>query len=146
MPDSTIQWQVRLYSAFSLHELEAWLALRQQVFVVEQNCPYPDIDGRDAQALHLCGYDEDRLVAGARLFAPEGISGSRIGRVVVAPDARGIGLGRILMQQAMLECEARWPGQAILVSAQAHLQSFYASLGFDAISGIYDETGSRIST
>lgn len=66
---------------------------------------------------------------------------ARIGRVITAPSARGTGLGRQLMQQALVACERLWPGMAIELGAQAHLQDFYASFGFTAISDVYDEDG-----
>lgn len=138
----SINWRLSPYEELSLQTLEGWLMLRQQVFVVEQQCPYPDIDGRDAQALHLLAWLDGQLVAGARLFAPDDDTPfSRIGRVVVASEQRREGLGRTLMKQALAQCWQRWPHAPVRISAQAHLQRFYGALGFAPVSDIYDEDG-----
>ena len=137
-----INWCLLPYEQLNLQQLERWLQLRQQIFVVEQQCPYNDIDGRDAQALHLLGFVGEQLMAGARLFAPtESEPFSRIGRVVVAPEYRAGGRGRELMRQALAHCCRLWPQWPVRISAQAHLQSFYAALGFVPISDLYDEDG-----
>ncbi|MBB2488283.1 GNAT family N-acetyltransferase, partial [Mitsuaria sp. WAJ17] len=89
--------------------LYAVLRLRAEVFVVEQRCVYLDPDGQDLQAWHLLGLTEDgQLQAYARL-----LDGPKIGRVLTAPQARGQGQGRALMQRALAECAQRWPGQPV---------------------------------
>ena len=122
------------------------LALRSKVFVVEQQCVYLDPDGLDLVAWHLLGFDvAGELQACARLLPPHskgpGQACPVIGRVVVAVQARSQGQGRALMRQAMSDCARLWPGQDIALSAQAHLQQFYASLGFLPVSGVYSEDG-----
>lgn len=135
-------WKLLTFSRFDASLLVQWLQLRQAVFIVEQNCAYPDIDGRDAKALHLLGFSGDSLVAGARLFAPEGGEvRAQIGRVVVSEDSRGSGLGNTLMQRAINACLERWPESGIKIGAQAHLERFYTALGFNTISAVYDEDG-----
>lgn len=135
------------FDALSPAALYAALRLRSEVFVVEQQCVFLDLDGRDAVALHLLGEragDDGRpdLVAYARLFAPgDCYAESAIGRVVSSPRARGEGLGRTLMQRAIAECEARWPGHPIRLGAQRYLERFYASLGFVVAGTPYDEDG-----
>lgn len=143
MSNTTLEWTLLPFDRLDGRTLEAWLRLRQQVFVVEQRCPYADIDGRDPDALHLLGFSAGRLLAGARLFAPQVEAGPhcRIGRVVVAPEWRGGQLGRGLMRQALEQCARLWPAQPVRISAQAHLQPFYASLGFVTLSAPYDEDG-----
>ncbi|MGV0910390.1 GNAT family N-acetyltransferase [Martelella sp. FOR1707] len=122
-----------------LHEL---FRLRIDVFVVEQNCPYPEIDGKDPEALHLRLLEDGRLAAYARIFAADATtSKARIGRVVVAPDYRGQRLGERVMREAIAACEKRAPGAAIAISAQAHLQRFYGALGFSVTSAEYLEDG-----
>jgi len=123
-------------------QLHDALALRQRVFVVEQACVYQDVDGKDPSALHLLGSAEDGvLVAYARILPP----GTRfdvaaIGRVVVAPERRGEGLARALMLEAIrIACDHHGPRVAL--GAQAHLEAFYASLGFVRDGGVYDEDG-----
>ncbi|MGS0756334.1 GNAT family N-acetyltransferase [Roseateles sp. GG27B] len=101
------------------------LALRAEVFVVEQQCIYLDPDGADLLAWHLLGYDsEKKLLAVARLLPPLAKGPA------CAPGARGGGQGRALMQQALQHCERLWPGQPVALNAQAYLLDFYASLGF----------------
>ncbi len=123
------------------------LALRSQVFVVEQACVYLDPDGIDLIAWHLLGHDEGSgdLLAAARLLPPLAKGPTHvlpeIGRVVSAPAARGTGAGRALMQEAIAQCEHLWPGQAIAIQAQAYLLDFYASFGFVSKSSPYDEDG-----
>lgn len=135
-----LSWTCRRLEQLAPRELYELLKLRSEVFVVEQRCIYLDPDGQDLEALHLLGRDAaGTLQACARLIPTA--AGPKIGRVLTAPAARGAGQGRALMQQAIGQCEQRWPGRAISLSAQAHLQHFYASLGFVPTSDVYDEDG-----
>jgi ElaA protein len=101
------------------------------VFVVEQNCPYQDIDEKDFSSLHLCYWLNEELVAYARLI-PQGISYETcsIGRVVTSPKHRGKKLGYLLMQKAMELCRSKFNATTITISAQSHLSAFYENLGF----------------
>jgi ElaA protein len=125
-------------------DLYAEMSLRQAVFVVEQTCAYLDADGKDRLATHLFGErtSDGALVAYARVF-PAGALGEEavIGRVVTHPDARGTGLGRALMNESLKLAQALSPGAPIYVGAQAHLERFYASLGFARSTENYDEDG-----
>jgi len=123
--------------------LYAVLSLRCQVFVVEQQCPYQDVDGRDLtdDTHHLLAHEEGRLVAYLRLLAPCAEAPAAIGRVVTAPEGRGRGLGHQLMEQAIAACERLWPGQPLYLSAQAHLQTYYGRYGFTAQGDSYLEDG-----
>lgn len=112
--------------------------LRQDIFIVEQTCAYHDIDGTDASWLHLCGFDDEGLVAYARLHCP-GDETSEIGRVVVHQRGRGKSYGRELMQRAVTEILARAPQQPIELNAQTYLLEFYGSLGFVPIGEEYLE-------
>lgn len=116
------------------------LKLRQDIFIVEQHCPYHDIDGIDGEWLHLCGFDKEGLVAYARLHCP-GNETSEIGRVVVHARGRGKSYGRVLMQRAITEIFARAPEQPIELNAQTYLLDFYSSLGFVAMGAEYLEDG-----
>lgn len=145
MSDTVIDWHCVHYEALSKPQLMEILALRQQVFVVEQNCAYADIDGLDETALHVSGRRAAAatpLIAYARIHAPgdryEEVS---IGRVLTHVDRRGEGLGRRVMQRAIDIAKQKWPGQPIKIGAQVHLQKFYAELGFEPISEPYDEDG-----
>lgn len=138
-----ITWRWSTFSRLSLTDLYALMALRQEVFVVEQNCPYLDADGYDPKASHLMGWEGDSLVACLRLFAP-GVKyphEASIGRVCTALSARGSGFGRALMGRGIAESERLWPSSGIRVSAQHYLLRFYESLGFVLEGEIYDEDG-----
>ena len=134
--ESFMNWSMKSWSELTTDELYELLALRAEVFVVEQTCPFQDLDGLDRRegVWHLLGYQGEQLAAYARIMAP-GIgdeSGAAIGRVVTSPRARGGGLGHTLIAQAVTACEARWPTHSIWLGAQAHLQGFYGQHGFVA--------------
>jgi len=131
---------VRRMEAFSAVELYALLRLRVDVFVVEQACAYPELDGKDEEALHLRLLVDDETAAYARLWRPQGAP-PRIGRVLVAPAFRGKGLGETLMREAIRICEAQFTDTPIALSAQSHLKRFYTSLGFSPTSEEYVEDG-----
>ncbi|HEA3202690.1 TPA: GNAT family N-acetyltransferase [Aeromonas veronii] len=131
-----MNWILKPWSELTTDELYELLALRAEVFVVEQTCPFQDLDGLDRRegVWHLLGYQGDQLAAYARIMAP-GIgdeSGAAIGRVVTSPKARGGGLGHKLIGEAVKACEAHWPTHSIWLGAQAHLQGFYGQHGFVA--------------
>jgi len=142
---SSITFACKHFDALTAHELYAMLALRSQVFVVEQGCVYLDPDGLDLDAHHLFGYgDESRttLVCGVRILRPGAVyDEASIGRVVTAPAHRSGGIGRRLMQRAIDECAALYPGAAIRIGAQQYLEGFYAGLGFVTVSAPYAEDG-----
>jgi ElaA protein len=141
-----ITWQWSGFAGLTVAQLYAMLALRQEVFVLEQTCLYPDIDGLDPEAHHLLGWrDADgkpELVAHLRCLAPGAkYTEMSIGRVVTSPAARGTGLGRELVAQGIALARRLHPGHAIRIGAQAHLEAFYASFGFVTVSEPYDEDG-----
>lgn len=139
-----MDWQLRTFEALSNHELYQLLKLRVDVFVVEQTCPYPELDDKDpiTGVHHLLGYEQDQLVACARLL-PAGISypSVSIGRVATHEKARGNGLGHQLLEQAIHQCQRLWPNSAIEIGAQEHLSAFYGRYGFVATSEMYLEDG-----
>ncbi|WP_244624899.1 GNAT family N-acetyltransferase [Rhizobium daejeonense] len=130
---------VRRLEQFSAIELYDMLKMRVDVFVVEQECAYPELDGNDLECLHLRLMNGPELLACARLWRPQADANPRIGRVAVSPGHRGKRLGEALMREAIVECEKAYPDESIELSAQAHLQRFYASFGFKPISGEYVE-------
>ncbi|CAG9295408.1 GNAT family N-acetyltransferase [Celerinatantimonas diazotrophica] len=138
------EWACKSFCQLSVDELYQILKLRVDVFVVEQHCPYPELDGHDtySEVRHLMLYQQGKLSAYARLLAP-GMTypTAAIGRVIVAAHARGEKLGRVLMNEAIDQCKKLWPEQPITIEAQAHLQAFYESVGFRAISDIFLEDG-----
>lgn len=139
-----LKWTCKSFCQLSVDELYQILKLRVDVFVVEQNCPYPELDGHDtySEVRHLMLYQQDQLSAYARLLSP-GMTYPTvaIGRVIVAPHARGEKLGRALMNKAIEQCKTLWPEQSITIEAQAHLQAFYESVGFRTISDVFLEDG-----
>jgi ElaA protein len=141
-----ITWQWVRFNELRLSELYEVVKLREGVFVVEQNCPYPDADGRDPNAWHLLGWVQDaaqrNLIAYARIFEP-GIRYAEpsIGRIVTAPSVRGTGLGKALMVEALKRMESLAPGKRIKIAAQQRLEDFYTGFGFAAISDPYEEDG-----
>lgn len=146
-PDTAgLSWQWSRFNALSPEDLYAAVQLREAVFIVEQQCPYNDADGRDPHAWHLLGWSEQRsgrdLVAYARVFEP-GVRYAEcsIGRVVTAPRVRGNGLGKALMAEALRRVESLAPGQAIKIAAQRRLEKFYLEFGFRTISEPYEEDG-----
>ncbi|MET4693413.1 GNAT family N-acetyltransferase [Endozoicomonas lisbonensis] len=142
-----IEWEWCHYETLSLNQLYEILAVRQSVFVVEQNCAYQDADGLDQVAYHLMGWafnDDGRkaLAAYARVIPPEVVKPElAIGRVITAEAFRGQGLGRALLAEAVRLSEETFPDSDIYLSAQAHLQSYYGGCGFVASGELYDEDG-----
>ncbi|TVT86603.1 GNAT family N-acetyltransferase [Pseudomonas sp. H3(2019)] len=138
----TIDWVCKHHSDLGKEQLYAILQLRTEVFVVEQKCAYQEVDGLDldGDTCHLMAWDGDRLVAYLRLLDPISQGGDVvIGRVVIAPQARGQGLGHELMSQALIQAEKYWPEVPIFLSAQAHLQGYYGRYGFVVVGEEYLE-------
>lgn len=130
----------RDFAALTVAELYALLRLRADVFVVEQHCVFADIDGKDPAARHLLAYVGAALGGYLRVFPPAaGQDAARIGRVVVAPACRSTGLGRRLMAEALDEIARKLGPVAVELSAQAHLERFYAGFGFVRTSADYLE-------
>jgi len=125
-------------------ELYEIMALRQEVFVVEQNCAYLDADGKDQQSWHLmCKNDTGKLVAYTRLL-PKGLAYPEypsIGRVVNSPSVRGTGIGRSLMHKSIALCIHLFGNESIKIGAQRYLLQFYESLGFQSTGEEYLEDG-----
>jgi len=140
-----VQWRCEAFNDLTARSLYRLMQLRAQVFVVEQRCVYLDPDGLDEGAWHLQATGANgQLLAYARLLPPHVVDDSgaaRIGRVITSSEARGQGMGRQLMQQALDACARQWPQTAVELGAQAHLREFYGSFGFSPISDVYDEDG-----
>lgn len=131
------------FDALSKQQLYHLLQLRSEVFVVEQQCVFQDMDGLDQQALHLLWYDtENELVAYTRLLPPASkYPEPSIGRVITRRKIRGNGYGRALMEASIKEVENRWPGHPIKLFGQIHLEDFYSGMGFKSIGEPEDEDG-----
>lgn len=120
------------------------MALRQEVFVVEQNCPYQDCDGKDLFSWHLLGRDANgKLICYTRIL-PKGVAYENhisIGRVVSSPSVRGTGAGKTLMEESIRRCRALFGDAPIKIGAQTYLLRFYESLGFRSTGEEYLEDG-----
>jgi len=140
------RWEWKQFSELTLDELYAVLALRSEVFVVEQRSFYLDADGLDAKCHHLLGTAHSEgtpLLAAYLRVLPPGLKfeEASLGRVVVSPRARGQGLGRELTAMGIAFIEAKYPVRRIRISAQHYLLAFYESFGFRAEGDVYDEDG-----
>lgn len=137
-----VQFNWSAFSDLSVDELYALLALRSQVFVVEQNCVYLDPDGQDSLALHLLASVNGELVGNIRLFPPTSQAPYlKFGRIATPKEYRRHGYGRLLMQEMLRYSDERFPATEIRCSAQYYLRPFYESFGFVAVGDIYDEDG-----
>ncbi|HEX4888649.1 MAG TPA: GNAT family N-acetyltransferase [Luteibaculaceae bacterium] len=135
-----ITWKLIGFHQMDVTELYAYLALRSEVFIVEQNCPYQDLDGLDAQAQHLLAFDGERPVACARLFAPGIVyTEASIGRVITKPSHRSQSLGKELMKRSIEILVQQFNNPPIQIGAQAYLERFYEGFGFKRIGDIYLE-------
>lgn len=132
-------FHLKTFEELTTRELHQIYQLRSAVFVVEQACAYQDIDDHDLTALHLMLTKDEQLLAYCRLIPTTELV--KLGRVVVAQNARGQGLGRQLVEEALTACASHYPKTPIYAQAQAHLEAFYQSLGFEATSDAYLEDG-----
>jgi ElaA protein len=131
----SIEWQA--FEALTADELYELLRFRQNIFVVEQRSPYPDLDGRDQEAHHLL-LRADGALAGYLRLIPTPL---RIGRVAVVAPLRRLGLGRRLMDEALLFCREHYPRQPVALAAQAPLVPFYRGYGFEPTGEPFDDFG-----
>lgn len=130
------------FSALSLEELYDIMELRQEIFIVEQDCPYLDADKKDLKCEHVLVYDSKGILIAYARIVPKGISyenHSSIGRVVTKHTARGTGLGKKLMQFSINTCCQLFPEDSIKISAQVHALGFYSNLGFQKLGDEYLE-------
>ncbi|MGB1728547.1 MAG: GNAT family N-acetyltransferase [Crocinitomicaceae bacterium] len=135
--------QVKSFQELSLEEFHDIIALRIQIFIIEQNCPYQEVDGKDKLAHHLFFKNEmDEIIAVTRIL-PQGISYDEvaIGRVVVHEDYRGTGLGNQLMADSMNFVRDKYGEVPVRLSAQKHLENYYGNHGFKSTGKEYLEDG-----
>ena len=138
----SLTWILKEFEELSPTELYAIIRLRNEVFVIEQNCIYQDADNKDPASLHLCGWANDELVAYTRLMPP-GLSYKEcsIGRVVTSPAHRNTGAGRELMRVSIEKTFNAFNTDTIKIGAQLYLKKFYESLDFVQCSDQYLEDG-----
>ncbi|MFS4483463.1 GNAT family N-acetyltransferase [Hyunsoonleella sp. 2307UL5-6] len=138
----SLKIEVKTFGELTTIELYAMLQLRSAVFVVEQDCVYQDMDGKDQKALHILGFKNDILVAYTRIFKPgDYFDYASIGRVVVRQTERAFKYGYAIMEASIKAVELRFGATTIKISAQEHLQQFYNNLGFSKTGTSYLEDG-----
>ncbi|CAG8999887.1 MAG: Protein ElaA [Candidatus Celerinatantimonas neptuna] len=141
-----LTWTEKYFNQLSNYELYQLMKLRVDVFVVEQQCPYPELDNHDyhPDLIHLLGFRGDELVAYARII-PAGLTypTPSIGRVITSAAIRGQGIGQTLLEHAIASCQHHWPNQPITIGAQYHLMKFYQNFGFAPTGEPYLEDGIR---
>lgn len=131
---------IKSFDELIIHELYGILQLRSEVFVVEQDCVYQDIDGKDQKALHILGIKNDKIIAYTRIFKPgDYFEFASIGRVVVAKNQRQHKYGYDIMNVSIKAIEQQFKETTIKISAQAYLKDFYSNLGFKQVSEPYLE-------
>jgi ElaA protein len=139
-----IRWICKSFDQLTTIELYQILALRQEVFVVEQYCPYQDADNIDLECFHQMGFDKNnKLIAYARLI-PKGISypnATSIGRILSAPKNRTNGMGRKLLEATLFQMKRLFGDQTVRIGAQCYLLGFYQKFGFEKTGGLYLEDG-----
>lgn len=139
-PHMQVNWSYKKFDELSVTELYAILQLRNEVFIVEQNCVYQDIDGKDKKSFHLMAFDEEELTAYCRILPP-GVSFTEtsIGRVITSPRYRGKGIGVSLLEKAIEHALESYTSKQIKIGAQLYLKKFYESFGFIQTSEVYLE-------
>lgn len=135
-----MQVSIKTFDELTIHELYQILRLRSEVFVVEQDCVYQDVDNKDQKALHIMGMKDGQVVAYTRVFKPgDYFDNVSIGRVVVSQEHRQYGLGKQIMLASLAAIDQRFPRKPIEISAQSYLLKFYTDLGFRVIGEEYLE-------
>lgn len=139
-----VVWMLKTFSELTLDELYGLLRLRNEVFIVEQDCPFPDLDGKDQLCHHLLGFSEEssQLIAYTRIVPPGAIYDlASIGRVATVLRVRRYGIGRELMRRSIAVVNDLYGSLTIQIGAQLYLKKFYESFGFRQLGGIYLEDG-----
>lgn len=137
-----MRWTFKAFNEIDIHELYAIMALRGEVFVVEQDCPYQDADGLDQSSYHLCVWDGSTLAAYLRVLpANTRFQEVSIGRIIVKSDYRGRSLGKEIVAKAISSVKNRFGSVPIKISAQCYLAKFYENIGFVVSGEAYEEDG-----
>jgi len=139
--NTNLRWVTKTFAELTVDELYAILRLRSEVFVVEQNCIFLDLDNNDQKAFHTIGFIGEEVVATTRLFDKDIMYDGyqSIGRVVGSPRHRGLGIGKALMQYSIQECERLFGKGPIKIGAQLYLKKFYNEQGFEQSGDVYLE-------
>jgi len=138
-----IKWILKKFDELTPFELYSILQLRNEVFVVEQNCVYQDADNKDQVSYHFMAWQNDKLIAYTRLL-PKGVAYNdyvSIGRVVTSPSARRTGIGKELIKNSIVQLNNLFGSVSIKIGAQIYLKNFYAEFDFQQTSDVYFEDG-----
>ena len=140
---ANIDWQWHALDDLTSFQMQEMFALRQDVFIVEQDCVYQDIDGKDQQAFHLLGWQNGQLIATLRVFEcyQPYANNASFGRVCTHYSVRNSGVGKLLISEALKFIDENFPTQSVQIGAQYYLKNFYQAFGFEQVSDIYDEDG-----
>lgn len=135
-----MSWSLKSFQELSTQELYSILQIRNAVFIVEQACCYQDVDNKDISALHLFYTKDNAMLAYCRIL-PAGVSykEASFGRFLTVQSARNMGLGKVLIEQALYHIKDRWPKTSIRISAQQYLEKFYQGFGFKTQGNMYLE-------
>lgn len=137
-----MDWIFKTYDELTVDEFHDILQLRIDIFVVEQNCPYSELDGKDKKAWHFYGKRDNRILAYTRIFKPgDYYQECAFGRVVVHPDFRGQQLGYELVERTLVFMKDLFGDVSVKIGAQQHLEKFYGSFGFTQVGDPYIEDG-----
>jgi len=137
-----MRYIIRKLEALTPLELYDILKLRQEIFIIEQACLYPDLDGKDEGAWHLTAFEGDSLLACLRILeAGVSFKEPSIGRVAVSRDHRGRGIAKAMMQEALAFIKREWKETHVRISAQSYTIPFYAGVGFQVVGEAYLEDG-----
>lgn len=137
-----MKFSTKSFQELTTTELYQILQLRSEVFVVEQDCVYQDLDFKDQKALHVIGFKNDKIVAYTRIFkSGDYFKNASIGRVVVQENERKYGYGHHLMKASIKAIKENFKEDIITISAQVYLKKFYESHGFYQVGEEYLEDG-----
>lgn len=134
----------KAFDELTPYELYDMLRLRSEVFVVEQNCVFPDMDDRDQLCHHVLFYNEDKVLVAVSRLVPVGVAYpdmKSIGRIVTSQLVRGTGVGKLLVEMSIQECYRLFGQGPIRIGAQLYAKKFYELFGFEQSSEVYDEDG-----
>ncbi len=136
-----LQYIYKDFTKLSINKLYALINLRVEVFIIEQNCIYQDLDYKDQCATHFLCYDANKLVGYSRVLFDKDKNSMSLGRVITKPTHRNQGIAKQLMKNMLVFLDAKHKDEQIVISAQCYLKQFYSSFGFDVVGDEYKVDG-----